>query len=77
MIRNHESTTRLVERLFDLFEDPEIGWDAARAVGQVASGGDDVLTKRNHAVIRVCFSIAKREVKRSAWTADIVCAEIL
>ena len=39
--------------MFELFADSQIGWDAARAVGKCANGGKDVLTKRNHAVIRV------------------------
>ena len=41
-----------VDRLFGLFEDEEVSWDAARAVGQIVAA-DPVLTKKNHAVIRV------------------------
>jgi DNA repair/transcription protein MET18/MMS19 len=35
----------------------DVGWDAARAIGQVGTA-DNVLTKRNHAVIKVIFSHA-------------------
>ena len=41
-----------VDRLFGLFEDEEVSWDAARAVGQIVAA-DPILTKKNHAVIRV------------------------
>ena len=32
--------------------DPNVGWDAARAIGQVGIV-DNVLTKHNHAIIKV------------------------
>lgn len=48
---------QFVGRLFELFNDANISSDAAKAVGQIGSGGDGVLTKRNHAVIRVCTQI--------------------
>ena len=32
-----------------------MGWDAARAIGQVGTA-DKELTKRNHAIIKVVFS---------------------
>lgn len=43
---------RNIDRLFELFEDESVSWDAARAVGRIP-GTDKVLTKRNHAVIKV------------------------
>lgn len=52
MIKNHAQALPFVNRLFELFDDPEVGWDAARAIGQ-AGTADKVLTKRNHAVIKV------------------------
>ena len=43
---------RNVDRLFELFDDESVSWDAARAVGRIP-GVDKVLTKRNHAVLKV------------------------
>lgn len=40
------------DRLFTLFDDPDVGWSAARAIGQIVSQ-DRILTKKNHAVIKV------------------------
>ncbi len=54
MVRNHPEALPFVNRLFELFDDTEVGWDAARAIGQ-AGTVDKVLTKRNHAVIKVRF----------------------
>ena len=42
------------ERLFTLFEDAEVNWDAARAIGGIVHT-DKVLTKRNNAIVKVCF----------------------
>ena len=41
------------ERLFTLFEDAEVSWDAARAIGGIVRI-DKVLTKRNNAIVKVC-----------------------
>ena len=41
-----------VDRLFTLFGDAEVGWDAARAIGLLASQ-DKVLTKKNNATVKV------------------------
>jgi DNA repair/transcription protein MET18/MMS19 len=54
LVRNHSEALPFVNRLFELFDDAEVGWDAARAIGQ-AGTVDKVLTKRNHAVIKVLF----------------------
>ena len=43
----------LVDLLFEVFGDSEVGWEAAKVVGETASGGDDILTKSNHAIIKV------------------------
>jgi DNA repair/transcription protein MET18/MMS19 len=40
------------ERLYTLFDDSEVAWDAAKALGEIASQ-DSVLTKANHADIKV------------------------
>ena len=51
-VRNHPTAQRFTDRLIDLFDDSDVGWDAARAIGQIVSA-DKVLTKKNHAVIKV------------------------
>jgi hypothetical protein len=43
----------LIRRLFRLFDDEEINWDAAKAMGASGSGGGQLLTKRFHATVRV------------------------
>ncbi|KAH9990918.1 ARM repeat-containing protein [Russula vinacea] len=52
LVRNHPEALPFVNRLFELFDDTEVGWDAARAIGQ-AGTVDKVLTKRNHAVVKI------------------------
>ena len=54
LVRNHPEALPFVNRFFELFDDTEVGCDAARAIGQ-AGTVDKVLTKRNHAVIKVHF----------------------
>lgn len=43
---------RFVDRLFEVLGDQQVGWYAARAIGEIG-GSDKILTKRNHAKIRV------------------------
>ena len=57
VIRNHESTFEFVEKLSELFDEPELGWDAARAIGRIAGGGERILTKGNNAIIRVSYTL--------------------
>ncbi|KAF8074920.1 Dos2-interacting transcription regulator of RNA-Pol-II-domain-containing protein [Lyophyllum atratum] len=52
VVRKEPSSTRFTDRLFEVFGDDEIGWDAAKALGQIASS-DQILTKRHHAVIKI------------------------
>ncbi|EJD43759.1 ARM repeat-containing protein [Auricularia subglabra TFB-10046 SS5] len=52
IVRNHEQAMVNVELLFGLFPDPDVGWDASKALGNVG-GQPDVLNKKNHAVIRI------------------------
>jgi DNA repair/transcription protein MET18/MMS19 len=47
---------RFVDRLFEVLDDEQIGWDAARGIGEIGST-DKILTKRNHAIIRVYNSV--------------------
>lgn len=52
MIKSHSDATKFVDRLFEMLGDPDIGWDAARAIGGVV-GADKILTKQNNAIIKV------------------------
>ncbi|EJD07612.1 ARM repeat-containing protein [Fomitiporia mediterranea MF3/22] len=56
VLLNSPSVTSLVNSLFNIFMDEQVGWDAARAVGEIASGGDDILTKSNHAIIKILYA---------------------
>lgn len=53
--RGHPSAEGFVDRLFEVFDDTDINWDAARALGGIVAA-DDILTKYNHAVIRILFA---------------------
>ncbi|EIN09656.1 ARM repeat-containing protein [Punctularia strigosozonata HHB-11173 SS5] len=55
LIRNHSDAMVQVDVLFSLFDDQDLGWDAARAVGRVATA-ENVLTKRNHAISRILYA---------------------
>ena len=52
LVRGHAKAMQNVDRLLVLFDDEHVSWDAARAVGRIP-GTDKVLTKKNHAVLRV------------------------
>jgi len=55
LIRSHALALSFTDKLLDALSDEIIGWDVARALGDVAAA-DDVLTKKHHAVFRVCCS---------------------
>ncbi|TFY64788.1 hypothetical protein EVG20_g5838, partial [Dentipellis fragilis] len=55
LLRSHPQALPSAERLFQLFDDAEVSWDAGRAVGQVVVP-DKVLTKSNHAVIKILYA---------------------
>ncbi|TFK91443.1 ARM repeat-containing protein [Polyporus arcularius HHB13444] len=55
LVRGHARATQNVDRLFELFVDEHVSWDAARAVGRIP-GTDKVLTKKNHAVLRILYA---------------------
>jgi DNA repair/transcription protein MET18/MMS19 len=40
------------ERLYDLLKDKEVGWEAAKAFGNIVDS-DTILTKDNHANVKV------------------------
>ncbi|KAF9269073.1 ARM repeat-containing protein [Marasmius fiardii PR-910] len=52
MVRSHPSCNQFTNRLFDLFVDEELNWHAAKTFGDIVRI-DKVLTKRNHAVIKI------------------------
>ncbi|GLB41862.1 putative RNAPII transcription regulator C-terminal [Lyophyllum shimeji] len=52
VVRKEPSLARFTDRLFEVFSDDEIAWDAARALGEFASP-DQILIKRHHAVIKI------------------------
>jgi DNA repair/transcription protein MET18/MMS19 len=56
LVRNHPNAMRFVDRLFEVLGDEQIGWNAARGIGEIGST-DKVLTKRNYAIIRVHSSV--------------------
>lgn len=51
-MQKHTSLARFTDKIFELLADDHIGWDAARTLGDIASS-DQILTKRNHAVMKV------------------------
>lgn len=51
LVRNHSLSLRFANKPFEAFGDTAINWDAAKAIGEIASS-DNVLTKQNHAVIK-------------------------
>lgn len=51
-MRSHPSTNAFIDHLFELLDDSAVNWDAARAIGLLASE-DAVLTKCNNAVIKI------------------------
>ncbi|KAH9943852.1 ARM repeat-containing protein [Amylocystis lapponica] len=52
LVRNHPVAMSHTDRLFELFLDAEVGWDAAKAVGSIPAT-DKVLTKKNHAIVKI------------------------
>ncbi|KAF9480547.1 ARM repeat-containing protein [Pholiota conissans] len=54
LVRKHPLAMTFSERLYNTFGDETVGWEAARAIGDIASP-DPVFTKVNHAEIKVLF----------------------
>ncbi|KAG2068710.1 hypothetical protein BDR04DRAFT_1206804 [Suillus decipiens] len=52
LVRSHPSANAFIDHLFELLDDSTVDWDAARAIGLLASE-DAVLTKRNDAVLKI------------------------
>lgn len=55
MIRDDRSYKAYVDQLFSLFTNSALTlrWDAAKAVGEIGKGGENILTKDNFAVVKV------------------------
>jgi len=49
------------ERLYEAFRDENIGWDAAKALGDIINP-DTILTKANHADVKVSFVDSDRPI---------------
>lgn len=75
LVRNHPEALPFVNKLFELFDDTVVGWDAARAIGQ-AGTVDKVLTKRNHAVIKVRFPTCDMSILVDLKYAGPSCPEV-
>ena len=43
------------ERLYEVFDDASISWEAAKAIGEIPKA-DSILTKANHADVKVRYS---------------------
>lgn len=53
MVRSDQRGYAMVDRLLELFQDPELATAAAASLGVIAEEKDGVLSKENSAVIRV------------------------
>jgi hypothetical protein len=74
-VRKHASSTRFTDQLFEVFNDDEISWDAAKALGEIASP-DPILIKRHHAVIKVIGSLSPLAMGLRRSSSDFACPEI-
>ena len=65
-----------VDKLFSLFNDEAVSWHAAKAIGEIGSGGGDILTKRNFAVLRVSGDVLRRcEHVNDVWHLQLLFAQ--
>ncbi|KAF8661259.1 hypothetical protein AX16_001362 [Volvariella volvacea WC 439] len=55
VVRSHPAAPKFVDKLFEVFGDDTINWQAAKALGQIG-GSDQVITKQNHTVIRILYA---------------------
>jgi DNA repair/transcription protein MET18/MMS19 len=52
LVRKHPLAMTFAERLYGLLKDKEIGWEGAKALGDIVDS-DAILTKDNHANVKV------------------------
>jgi len=67
LCRNHSRANANVEMLFNLFGDERIGWDVARAIGELGREERVVLTKKNDCIIRVRLILTN---KAYGWLSE-------
>lgn len=78
LVRGDPRAADHVDRLFQLFGDDDISWAAARAIGDVVAA-DNILTKKNHAVIKFlyaqkyCTSVLPRIIEGAKLTDGTTC----
>lgn len=58
VVQNHERGEQYVDNVFALLEDPQVGRNAGKAIGDIALNNDGVLTKKNYASVRL-FALQK------------------
>ncbi|CAE6466774.1 unnamed protein product [Rhizoctonia solani] len=58
VVQNHVKGGEYIDNVFSLFEDPLLGRAAGKVVGEIALNNDGVLTKKNHAIVRL-FALQK------------------
>lgn len=75
-MRSHSSAHAFIDHFFELLDDSTVDWDAARALGLLASE-DPVLTKRNAAVLKVFKGNLVYGVYLSRTASDSTRAKIL
>jgi len=52
LIAGHGEAISSARKLFDVFGDKDIAWDAAKAIGEIVTP-DRVFTKKNHAIVKI------------------------
>ncbi|KAK2463614.1 hypothetical protein APHAL10511_004365 [Amanita phalloides] len=55
IVKGHPLSMRFRDALFEAVKDEEIGWVAAKAIGEIVAV-DSVLTKKNHAIIKFLYA---------------------
>ncbi|CAE7224793.1 unnamed protein product [Rhizoctonia solani] len=58
VVQDHTKAGECIDNVFSLFEDPLVGRVAGKMVGEIALNNDGVLTKKNHAIVRL-FALQK------------------
>lgn len=78
LVRKHALAMTFAERLCNLLKDKEIGWEAAKALGDIVAS-DTILTKDNYANVKVIrfsatISIADRDQSKILYAQKYVSA---
>lgn len=75
LVQNHPDSIWFVDSLFNVLNDEHIGWDAARAIGEIGAA-DNILTKRNHAIVKVYALRDMRVASVLMRFTDFICPKI-